>query len=461
MSKRFPQLDKRQVRHLLRTGMRVPSEQVESRHTLAILEELGLVALAPRRYVKCVNPDDEDYWDVPDRSCPGEIELEPDVEDGGPYECPDCGRVVEYPAVHKQVFEDLHVTVRQEGVAGYLFAALEELDIVAAVEPLDRIAARLALSDGRALVVPIVDYAGAGWRAGGPDAQKIHAYVIASSVHQPPREYLERAYHVELADILAHDRAWLAGVLDAAAQPRHTAFISYSHKDAPFVDRLAEDLVAGGVGVWLDRWKIMVGDSIADKIQTALHESDYLLLVLSPHSVSSPWVHDELNAARVRQLESRRVVVLPILYQDCDIPPLLKDKRYADCRGARYEQGLRELLAVLAPAPQVGAPTSVHWGRWRPEAPRAPAYTPPGTAVDAREPRRRLLAFICDHFDAEELRTLCFDLGVSYDDLPAQGRKNKARELIAYVERRERLGELLELLRETRPDSSARAGLTL
>lgn len=453
MSELFPQLDRRLVRRLLRTGVHVSRGQAELGQVVAVLEELGLITTTHRRYIECANPNDEDYWDVVDRNCPGKIEL----EDEGPYECPICGRIVEYPAVHKEVFEDLYITVQQEGVANYLFAALEGLDVVAALKPVDHIAAKITLSGKKALVVPIVDYAGAGWRASGLDAHKVHAYVIASPINLPPRECLERAYHIELADVLAHDEAWLANVLNAAAQPRHTAFISYSHKDAPFVDRLAEDLVASGVGVWLDRWEIRVGDSISDRIQLGLQESDYLLVVLSPNSVNSPWVREELNAARVRQLESRRVVVLPVLYQDCDIPPLLKDKRYADFRGARYDQGLRDLLAVLAPPPEIGAPPPIHWGRWRPEDPELPRDKSLKAAID----RRRLLAFICDHFDEEELRTLCFDLDVAYDDLPAQGRKSKARELILYLDRRGHLRELLNLLREERPELFAEAGLAL
>ncbi|KKK66978.1 hypothetical protein LCGC14_2958660, partial [marine sediment metagenome] len=36
-------------------------------------------------------------------------------------------------------------------------------------------------------------------------------------------------------------------------------FISYSHNDRDFVDRLATQLVAHKVNVWLDRWEMHVG----------------------------------------------------------------------------------------------------------------------------------------------------------------------------------------------------------
>lgn len=59
---------------------------------------------------------------------------------------------------------------------------------------------------------------------------------------------------------------------------------------------------------------------------------------------------------------------------------------------------------------------------------------------------------LSSRFDLEELRTLCHDLGVDFDDLPAQGKSNKARELVAYLARRNQLGRLLQVGQAQRPD---------
>lgn len=48
------------------------------------------------------------------------------------------------------------------------------------------------------------------------------------------------------------------------------AFISHSTLDKPFVRRLAADLVAHGVKVWLDEQQMMVGDSLPEKIAQGL-----------------------------------------------------------------------------------------------------------------------------------------------------------------------------------------------
>lgn len=122
-----------------------------------------------------------------------------------------------------------------------------------------------------------------------------------------------------------------------------SAFISYSKKDAEFVERLVSDLRKSGKNVWWDRWEIKVGDSITKKISEGIDRNDYLILVMSPNAVKSPWVTKELNAGLMRELQTNNVVVLPILIADCDVPPLIADKRYADFRSS-YKQGLTELL---------------------------------------------------------------------------------------------------------------------
>jgi hypothetical protein len=57
-------------------------------------------------------------------------------------------------------------------------------------------------------------------------------------------------------------------------------------------------------------------------------------------------------------------------------------------------------------------------------------------------------------FDESELRTLCFDLGVDYDNLPHTTKAGAARELIGYLERRDRLPELVAVGQQLRPDVS-------
>jgi hypothetical protein len=57
-------------------------------------------------------------------------------------------------------------------------------------------------------------------------------------------------------------------------------------------------------------------------------------------------------------------------------------------------------------------------------------------------------------FNESELRDLCFDLGLDYDDLPGAGKKDKARELVGYYHRRGRIGHLVQACLRRRPGIS-------
>src|SRR4029453_4379083 len=55
-------------------------------------------------------------------------------------------------------------------------------------------------------------------------------------------------------------------------------------------------------------------------------------------------------------------------------------------------------------------------------------------------------------FGDEDLRTLCFDLGIDYDDLPGRAKADKARELLSELDRRGRIPELVRLCAAKRPN---------
>ena len=64
----------------------------------------------------------------------------------------------------------------------------------------------------------------------------------------------------------------------------------------------------------------------------------------------------------------------------------------------------------------------------------------------------QLHQFLVDHFDLDELETLCLHLRIKYDDLGGKGLTGKARELVLYAERHGRLVDLRAVLGQQRPD---------
>ncbi len=63
------------------------------------------------------------------------------------------------------------------------------------------------------------------------------------------------------------------------------------------------------------------------------------------------------------------------------------------------------------------------------------------------EPRfANMYQMLTQRYDLEELRTLCAQIGVDFDDLRGEGKSAKARELILFLQRRGRLAELEAIL---------------
>lgn len=124
-------------------------------------------------------------------------------------------------------------------------------------------------------------------------------------------------------------------------------FISHSHEDKEFATRLATQLLKHKARIWIDQWELRVGDSIIDNIQEAIKGASALIVILSKSSVRSEWCKKELSAGLIRELAEKRVIVLPVLVEDCDIPLFLRDKLYADFR-TNFDAGLNSVLEAIA-----------------------------------------------------------------------------------------------------------------
>lgn len=136
-------------------------------------------------------------------------------------------------------------------------------------------------------------------------------------------------------------------------------FLSHASTDKKLVRRLATDLATRGHDVWLDEWSIRVGDSIPTKIAEGLQGADFVAVLLTAASTNSAWVDREWKAKYWQEVETRKVSVLPLLVETCEIPMLLREKRYANFVHD-YEVGLAELLSTLEPRPLIQTGVSVN-----------------------------------------------------------------------------------------------------
>jgi 5'-deoxynucleotidase YfbR-like HD superfamily hydrolase len=125
-----------------------------------------------------------------------------------------------------------------------------------------------------------------------------------------------------------------------------SVFLSHSSVNKTFVRRVKNSLEQYKIKTWLDESNIKPGESITESLQKGLVECDVLLIFLTPHSIQSGWVKAEWQSRFAAQISTRKVRVIPLLVELCEIPEFLKDVKYIDFR-SDYDTGIAQLLSTL------------------------------------------------------------------------------------------------------------------
>ena len=88
-------------------------------------------------------------------------------------------------------------------------------------------------------------------------------------------------------------------------------FISYSHANKAFVEKLHAALEEKGYSVWRDAHDLVAGP-LERQVFDAIRAHEVALLVLSDDSVNSDWVEQELKAAHKKEKAQNRPILCPI-----------------------------------------------------------------------------------------------------------------------------------------------------
>lgn len=123
-------------------------------------------------------------------------------------------------------------------------------------------------------------------------------------------------------------------------------FISHRGADTSEAERLATEIKNAGHQVWLDEWELNVGDSIIGKMNEGLEGATYVVLCLSAHGVTAPWMGREWMSTLAQQLNGRNVKLLPVRLTGGDPPAILADIKYADLV-KDWAKGVAALLKAI------------------------------------------------------------------------------------------------------------------
>jgi hypothetical protein len=139
------------------------------------------------------------------------------------------------------------------------------------------------------------------------------------------------------------------------------AFISYSHDDREMAFRIGESLRASGIDAWMDKWEILPGDSLIQKIfSEGLAGADVFVIIVSQNSVRSNWVRQELDVALIKRIEGVARLI-PLRVGDVDMPESLLPLKWIDMSGD-FDMKIHDLVMAIFQVrerPPIGTPPEV------------------------------------------------------------------------------------------------------
>ena len=111
-------------------------------------------------------------------------------------------------------------------------------------------------------------------------------------------------------------------------------FVSYSHSDSPLAARVSEALRKTGLKVWDPEVNLLPGDNWAALVGRALEESDAMVVLLTPNSISSPHVKAEMVYALGSKSYSNRLIPVAVGGREQlpkgEIPWIVRQLRWVD-----------------------------------------------------------------------------------------------------------------------------------
>lgn len=141
------------------------------------------------------------------------------------------------------------------------------------------------------------------------------------------------------------------GIAYTTNESKPEVFISYNHNDKDIARSIANDLNEVGIKSWIDEGQLDIGDSIIEKIADGLDTVKYIVALISKHSITSNWVKKELSIAMTKEINSRRLKVLPLVIDGTKVPTLLSDKFYGDISSnEKYSSILNQIIMNIKSA---------------------------------------------------------------------------------------------------------------
>ncbi|HEX3642604.1 MAG TPA: toll/interleukin-1 receptor domain-containing protein [Ktedonobacteraceae bacterium] len=139
----------------------------------------------------------------------------------------------------------------------------------------------------------------------GPSTVNINSVVL-------PHNEATRLHFLRGVGFTETQVEYLPSLLISRPIEYQSLFISYSSKDQEFAKRLYADLRKKDVPCWFAPEDLRIGDKFRVRIDESIRLYDKLLLILSEHSVRSPWVETEVETTFSKEHKTGKLALFPV-----------------------------------------------------------------------------------------------------------------------------------------------------
>lgn len=232
-------------------------------------------------------------------------------------------------------------------------------------------------------------------------------------------------------------------------------FISYVARDREFVQDLMAALNHHGLQTIDGR--LGLGDSLSASIRKGLQQASHAVLILSKAFFDKSWPRFEFEEVDKLDREfAGNTKLLPIWHDIEQQTIAYFSPELAQRLGVPSRVGIDEIVQEII---EVVKSSELDSSLSQPfEAAQTSSGFSQFVTEKAASPSRNIVLALRDnlntYFSESELKSLCFDLGIDYENLGGSTKSGKVLELIQMTQRHGRLSELVDLVRQQRPHAS-------
>jgi TIR domain len=157
--------------------------------------------------------------------------------------------------------------------------------------------------------------------------------------------------------------------------------LSFAGEDREYVNKIADRLRTHDVNVFYDRYEqaILWGKDLYEHLDHVYQRAArYCVLFVSEHYASKVWTNHERKSAQARALRENEEYILPVRFDDTEIPGLRSTVGYIDARTTTPDQLVNLVLQkIQRPSEQTAARTPLRAPRTPEEQRQLLAQRPP------------------------------------------------------------------------------------